>query len=199
MKQLSFFLIVCAASAWGQPTPVLYQPFAQISAYLQLSNTQYQAILSNNAQYYDWTGTKQRRIAQVQTEIAQETAKPTLDAMALGVRYLEVELICRDIKQKNEDTQKLNTGMLTDPQKAKLKALDDAVKLAPVVTDAQNARLVSGSSAVGSFGIGSSIGFLTGVPSSIYGCSSTIFPGNIISAPIIPIGESRSPAESAGR
>ena len=175
MKQSYLILILYAAPAWGQVRIYdPFQPLAQIKNYLQLSDSQYQTILSNNQQFNDWSGAKQSRIFQVQNEIALETAKDTLDPMALGVRYLEVELICRDIKQKTAATQTINAGVLTDQQKSKLKTLDDAVKLAPVISDAQNARLLAGSFPIGAYAITSVYtgSFLTGIPNSLNGCNS---------------------------
>ena len=106
---------------------------------------------------------KQSRIQQVQTEIAQETVKQNLDPMALGVRYTEIELICRDIRQQVPVYLKKNTDVLTDSQKAKLKVLEEAVKLAPVISEAQNGNLISGGS---SYSTGSFASFLTGIPAS---------------------------------
>jgi hypothetical protein len=41
-----------------------------------------------------WSSEKQNRVSQVQTEIGDETAKSSLDANAIGVRYVEIETIC---------------------------------------------------------------------------------------------------------
>ena len=134
----------------------------------------------------------------MQTEISQETAKDALDPMALGVRYLEVELICRDITLRTVAIQKTNTEVLTDQQKAKLKTLDDAMKLAPVISDAQNAKLLAGSSSVGSFSF-ASVGFLTGIPTSANGCASQ-FP--LLTIPVARLNSASgdgSAAQSAGR
>jgi hypothetical protein len=62
--------------------------------------------------------------------------------MALGVRYAEVETICRELKDQATAYQTKNTSVLTDPQKAKLQVLQDAVKLAPVISDAQSGNLI---------------------------------------------------------
>ena len=162
MKLSLPIILVCAASASAQLIPTLYQPLGQVKEFLQLSDSQVQSILTNNNEYGRWVSGKQSRILQVQTEIAQETAKPNLDSMALGVRYTEVELICRDLRQQSPVYQKKNTDVLTDSQKAKLKVLEDALKLAPVIAEAQNGNLMGGSSPY-STGYAS---FLLGTPAS---------------------------------
>src|SRR5690242_18350652 len=130
---LSTGLLLIAATAWGQSSPFPYfQPLSRLKDFLQLSDAQLQTILSNNGAFNDFVLTKGRRIAQVQTEIAEETQKETLDPVALGVRYAEIESICRDMKGQAATYQQRNTSVLTDPQKTKLQMLQDAIKLAPV-------------------------------------------------------------------
>src|SRR5262249_16061580 len=133
-------LLVFAASAWAQPT--FYQPFQQVQQYLQLTDSQVQTILSNKNDYNQLATSRQPRISQLQTEIATETSRDTLDPMALGTRYAEIETICRELKSQAGTYQQKNTSVLTDPQKTKLQALQDAVKLAPVISEAQSGTLL---------------------------------------------------------
>jgi len=139
---LTATLLMIGASAWAQPNPWLYQPLGQVQQFLQLTDTQLQTILTNNGNYNQFAMTKQTRISQLQSEIATETAKDTLDPMALGVRYAEIETICREMKDQASTSQQKNTSVLTDPQKAKLQVLQDALKLAPVISDAQSGNLI---------------------------------------------------------
>jgi hypothetical protein len=135
-------LLLIVASAWAQPNPWFYQPLGQVQQFLQLTDAQLQTILTNNGEYNQFAMTRQTRISQLQTEIATETAKDTLDPMALGVRYAEIETICREMKDQAASYQKGNTDILTDPQKAKLQVLQDAMKLAPIISDAQSGNLI---------------------------------------------------------
>jgi len=156
--------------------------------------------------------TKQNRISQLQTEIATETAKDTLDPMALGTRYAEIETICRDLKSQAGTYQQKNTTVLTDPQKAKLQALQDAIKLAPVISEAQSGNLLGTAAAAplfftntsASFGSSNSIigSFLGPIVSGCYsGFSSSIVhtgdfsgtarPGNLIPANRLSGGDRR--------
>lgn len=136
-------LLLIAATAWGQSYPFPYfQPLSQLKDFLQLSDSQLQTILSNNGAFNQFAANKQSRIAQVQTEIAVETAKETLDPVALGVRYAEVESICRDMKSQAVTYQQRNTSVLTDPQRTKLQVLQDAMKLAPVISEGISGNLI---------------------------------------------------------
>jgi len=124
MKLLSTsVLLLLAASSWAQSLPLLYQPLAQVRTFLQLSDAQLQAILSNNGDCNQLDQTKQARILQLQSEIAIETAKDMIDPMALGVRYAEIETTCRDLKTQAAAYQTKNIAVLADPQKAKLQVL----------------------------------------------------------------------------
>lgn len=130
---------------------------------------------------------------QVQSEIRDETAKSPLDPAALGIRYAEIETICRNVRDEGVSVQTRNLTLLTDAQKVKLKALDDAYKLLPVINEAQNAGLLSPpapyagvpgliTGGFGSitevFGISS---FLLGTPSgNLSGCQQPAIPNLVI-------------------
>jgi len=142
--KLSFsaLLVLFAAGAMAQPNPGYHQPLGQVQQFLQLTDAQLRAILTNNREYNEFGRTKQERIWQVQSEIAAETAKQQLDPTALGVRYAEIETICRQMIERATEDQKKNTAILSDAQKAKIQVLLDAVKLAPVISEAQSGNLM---------------------------------------------------------
>lgn len=147
--KLPFSVVVFFSSlTWAQtvPIPWIHQPLGQVQQYLQLTDGQLQAILANNGEYNQLATTRQVRISQLQAELATETARETLDPMALGSRYAEIETICRDLKSEAGAYQQKNTAILTDPQKAKLQALQEAIKLAPVISGAQSGNLIGSSS-----------------------------------------------------
>ena len=134
-----------------------------------------QTILADNDDYNRFTADKQNRIRQVQTEIADETGKSTLDPNALGIRYAEIEGICREMRDKAATSQKQNLAVLNDVQKSRLNILSDALKLAPVISDAQSGNLLGGSTFApyGFTSISNGLaGFLLGgVIGPAYGCS----------------------------
>ena len=175
-------LLLAVASASAQTSPWFYPPLGQVRQFLQLTDSQLQTILTNNDAYNQFAMTKQSRISQVQGEIATETGKDTLDPMALGVRYAEIETICREMKDQAVTYQQKNTSVLTDPQKAKLQVLQDAVKLTPVISDAQSGNLIGTStyaplfftSTSGGTTSGSVIG---GIIGPVSGCYSPFITG----------------------
>src|SRR5882762_8930947 len=128
--------------------------FQQLRAYLGLTDTQVSQLLQNLNDYSTLVSQRQQRMFQVQSEIRDETAKSPLDPAALGVRYAEIETICRNVRDEAAATQTRNLTVLTDAQKVKLKALDDAYKLLPVINEAQNAGLLSPPGPYANFGSG---------------------------------------------
>ncbi|MBI2687797.1 MAG: hypothetical protein HYX27_15915 [Acidobacteria bacterium] len=139
MNRLIIFLFA-VGSAFAQ-TPREFVP--EIQAYLGLSNEQMAKLNMQNRELSQWVGDRQNRISQVQREIAEETAKSPLDPGALGVRYAEVESIRREIKERTDKQIVANVALLTDPQKAKLKALEEALKLQSTGSQAKAIRLLA--------------------------------------------------------
>lgn len=89
-----FFVMPIMAQLPLPPGPIRTPPFPQaLQSYLELSSDQANAIVRLNASVQQFQSEKLRRTAQVQIELVQETAKPTLDPMALGIRHLELEAI----------------------------------------------------------------------------------------------------------
>ena len=66
-------------------------------------------------------------------EIAAETARENLDAMALGLRYLELEVNCREVTEAFGKLRTQNLALLNDSRKVKLKVLEDALKLSNTI------------------------------------------------------------------
>lgn len=155
--------ILLGGAAWAQP-PFFYQPLAQVKQFLQLSDSQLQTILANNDNYNRSSAEKQNRIRQVQGEIADETGKSQLDPTAIGIRYVEIENLCRQIKEQAGTSQQQNLSVLSDAQKSKLTILSDALKLAPVIAEAQSGNLLGGPNFAPSGFTGIPTGVVFGVP-----------------------------------
>lgn len=148
----------------------------QLRTYLQLTDTQAAQILANNDEYNRWTSEKQVRVYQVQTEIALETAKSPLDPNALGIRYAEIETICREIHARASEYRTKNLNVLTAEQKAKLKVLEDAMNLAPIIADAQNGNLLGNAGSYSPFYTANGGGGLLGafLSAPLPGCQPTV-------------------------
>jgi len=115
----------------------------QLKQYLALSDDQVARIGNVSQQVYTLEASKIQRQAQLQIEIAQETAKPVPDPTALGTRYAELESIRRDLDalQKNL-TQQLQAVLGAD-QKAKLATLQQALSLYSTACSAVSINLLT--------------------------------------------------------
>src|SRR5437879_11581139 len=125
MKPCSTVLLLgpcLALSAWSQitPLPPVQQPLSQVKQFLGLTDAQLTAIFQNNSDYNTFSFQQQRLIFRAQTQIAVETARDTVDPMALGTLYAGIEYACRELRDRAAASQKQNLSILTDTQKAKL-------------------------------------------------------------------------------
>jgi hypothetical protein len=164
MKAIMLMLALgVAVSAQTYLSPLGLQDF------LGLTNTQWDAIAKNNDDYNRAVIEKQNRIQQVQVEIGQYTSAQTIDPMELGVRYMEIEYLCRQMRDAAVAAQNKNLALLNDAQKTKLKVLEDAMNLSPVISQAQSVKLLSGSALPGySFtSVNTLSGILLGFPSAV--------------------------------
>jgi hypothetical protein len=138
---------LCLAVAGILPAQVSYPgPQYQISqnliTYFVLTTDQTTRINQLNTDYLRLTISKSQRTAQVQMEIQQETEKQTVDPMALGVRYLELEQIRRELGTEQQKTSTAVQNVLTAEQKTKLTALQDILRTYPTACEAANANLL---------------------------------------------------------
>lgn len=141
MRLLIALIALLASSATAQTTPWPPEPLTNLKEYLQLSDVQLQIILHNNDEYNRWSAERQSRIRQIQDEIVQETAKSPLDPTALGVLYAEIETICRELRDRAILYRSRNLQALEPAQKARLKTLEEALKLLPLASEAQFSNL----------------------------------------------------------
>lgn len=107
-----------------------------LAQYLGLTDAQVQAISEVSQSYSGFSSQKAERAWTVRTELTQETAKETLDPMALGLRYLELEAIHRALVSENAAAVKKVQALMTPEQIAKLNALNEALKLYPTACNA---------------------------------------------------------------
>jgi hypothetical protein len=133
-----------AFSAWPQTTtfPPPQQALSQVKQFLDLTDDQVTAILQNNNDYNSFSFEQQQTIQHVQSQIAVETAQDPLDPVALGTLYAGIESACRDLRKMAATSQMQNISVLTDAQNAKLNMLNDALKLAPIISEAQSGNLL---------------------------------------------------------
>jgi hypothetical protein len=176
---LAAFLMPAAAQL--TPTPLLTFPPA-LQTYLELTRDQVTAIQRLNSASSQFQLEKMQRSAQVQVEIAQETAKPTLDSMALGLRYVELEAIRRELAADQEKTYNEIQKLLTDPQKTKVQALTAAMRMQGLICDAQSQNILPGAGGIPNIIPGGPVP-VTRIPNPFYvsGVSTSfLIPGSII-------------------
>ena len=139
-----FLCLFVGGSLWGQmgTLPILRPFYGEIRTYLALTDEQVAKMQRQNDDYSRWAALRQRRMSEVQLEIAVETAKSPLDPAALGVRYAEVEAIRREIAERGAALVPANVAVLTEAQKVKLKALEEALKLASTGDQAKSLKLL---------------------------------------------------------
>src|SRR4051812_18992037 len=150
MLRLGLWALVCLPVLAQLPSPQipgnLIPPapyFPELNTYLGLTNAQTSQLSQNLTDYFRLVSERRARITQVQSEIRDETAKSPLNPSALGIRYAEVEAICRNVQEEAAATQRRSLGLLTVAQAAKLKVLDDAVKLLPVINESRSAGVLT--------------------------------------------------------
>jgi hypothetical protein len=180
MKPFFIVLVLCswlAPSAWSQLPPQLLSP---VQLYLGLTDAQSAAIRQNNNDYNTFSFAQQHLIQNAQFEIATETAKDQLDPLAIGTLYAGIENACRDLRDKAAAAQQQNISVLTDAQKVKLNLLNDAMKLAPTISEAQSLNLLGPANLATLNFTGSFLLGVVGFP-QVSGCPSPFF-GNIIPA-----------------
>ena len=134
-----------SAQRLGSPSPsipVVPQLPAALQQYIGLSDTQASQINAFNQQLAQLLGTKAQRQIQLQVELAQEMRRPSLDPMAIGARYVELEQIRRDIEAERARTAASIQSTLTEAQKVKLTALQAVIRDYPMACQAITQNLL---------------------------------------------------------
>jgi hypothetical protein len=109
---------------------------SNIAQYLELTTQQRGAVSRLAAANAQFQLQKQERIAVVNREIEAELRKSPLDPMAIGLRYVELATIQREIGQVDRQFRTDLRALLTDAQKEKLKPLEEALRLQSLANQA---------------------------------------------------------------
>jgi hypothetical protein len=135
--------LLSAGLAQRLPRPIQVFPYP-LQQYFGLSDEQVRRITAANADFRLLVVTKAARLRQVQAEIAAETAKDPLDFTTLGARHAEAEAIRREITAAQDRLRAQIRGELTEAQRSKLDALEEAQRLLPLITQAQGQNFLPG-------------------------------------------------------
>lgn len=131
MKYVVLVLLsVGAAAAQLLPGRVVqFQLPAALVQHLELTAEQTATVNRVNTGLLTYEQGKQQRMITVQVELARETVRETVDAMALGLRYLELESIRREMAAERSKAAAAITAVFTPAQRAKLQSLNEALRL----------------------------------------------------------------------
>lgn len=124
----------------GAPGRLLFPP--ELQRYLELSAAQVVQINLLNTQLAGFVARKNLRSAQVQREIREWTNAEQIVPIELGLRYAELEQIQREIRDEEKKTRAAVRAVLTDAQRAKLRVIEEAAKLQPLIWEAAAQRLI---------------------------------------------------------
>lgn len=124
----------------GDPMPIRLWP--QIVRYLELTPQQILELGRIQVEWSRYLALKSRRAAQVEEELREATLAEVVDPMALGVRYLELEAICRESRDTDRKYHEQARKLMTADQMMRLAALEQAYRLLPVIAEADAAKLM---------------------------------------------------------
>ena len=114
-----------------------------VKAFLTLTDSQIQGLQQLRTQTGDALQSIHQEIQQKQTTLQEQLSKGSTDAAALGKLLLDIEALRKRVTQTEETLHNQALGTLTAAQKAKLTALEDAVKLQPVIGQAAGLQLLT--------------------------------------------------------
>ncbi len=143
------------------------QPFRSrfplaLKQYLELTDLQVAEIENRNTRLEQFRVEKQQRQFAVQIEIAQETARASVDAMAIGVRYLEIETIRRELEAEAKKAVEEVQARLTAAQKVRLSMLEEVLRQTDTACSAVSWNLMTMPAPQVVFGLVPTNGFAIG-------------------------------------
>lgn len=130
------------AAAQGPGDPVPGRLWPQLTKYLELTSQQILELGRIELEWQRFLATRTRRVAQVEREIRQATLAEVVDPLALGVRYMELEAICRESRDTERRIGEQARKVLDAQQTARLATLEQAYRLLPVIAEANAAHLL---------------------------------------------------------
>lgn len=140
MFRISLLLLVSAigsmAQGGGDDLP------DELVSYLELSDAQRRQITQINSGFDRFYSTNLDRVYTVQSEIVRETSKSSPDPMVLGVRYLDLEMLRRDLIAEQRRTVEAVQAVLTAGQKQKLVVLEEVLRLQDTAWSASTYNLL---------------------------------------------------------
>jgi hypothetical protein len=129
-------------------------PFdTQLRDYLKLTQVQVEQLQRNLEESQQRQSAASARINIVSQEIATETQKASPSAMELGLRYQEIETICRELDDPRRVAYQKQMQILDAEQRGLAAGLGDAARLASFVASASALFLIPQPPPVGAFSV----------------------------------------------
>jgi hypothetical protein len=114
-----------------------------VREYFSIADAQVSAFLAASASYNDYYARQQNRMADLQVQIRDETAKPSPDPTVLGMYYVQLSQVRLDLQKQAAALSKSASAVLTADQTAKLNTLQNAVALQSTAWQAIQCNLIS--------------------------------------------------------
>lgn len=132
-------MIQCIAVPYRVPRPIGLDslPVQAAKDYLGLTDSQIGTLREQRRAFWTWAGQRDERAGEVEKEIAVEMARSPLDPMALGVRYVEVEMIRREIAERETGLVASSLGLLTEAQRGRVAELEGTMRLGEIGDEAR--------------------------------------------------------------
>ncbi|BDC48359.1 hypothetical protein F183_A06750 [Bryobacterales bacterium F-183] len=109
---------------------------SQVGRYLELTPQQTVTVTRLRAANVQFRLQKAERMAVVNREIQAELRKSPLDPMAIGLRYVELATIDKEIAEADAKLKTDLRALLTEAQKLKLVPLEEALRLQDLANQA---------------------------------------------------------------
>ena len=139
MMRMRYTILLLAVDLQAQG---LKGNYPNLQRSLQLTDSQWVAMTSENEAYQRFLFEKSQRVTQANRELALEQLRPAPDPMALGVRYVEIGTICQESRSRFVVYREALRQVLTAEQQARLAQLEAGQLLLPAIAEAQDLTLV---------------------------------------------------------
>jgi hypothetical protein len=113
-----------------------------LANYLNLTDSQIASIEAAIAANQDYISRQDLKIQELQNDIKDQTAAPAIDSAALGADYVAMWQIRRDESMQTGQLTTMVRSILSDQQQPQLQALDNAVKLSGVASEAVSSHIL---------------------------------------------------------
>lgn len=113
--------------------------YPAITGYLQLSTDQLSRLVTNV--FRTLLDRPVSRVEELNEEITTETRQPQPDAAAIGIRYAQIETLCREDASTRRGIVPGQMRLLTEPQRALVQELEGVPRLLALIPSAESVYL----------------------------------------------------------